>query len=259
MKKITCFSMFIALLFSSVLFMFQAVGQQSKFSDAKSTLGVNYIAPAAHQDQGGSRNGCQYILDDGSQESSIGLTLGGDIMWLNYFTATAGCEVIHTISLTWGVMSNGGPCRLFIYEDPDDDGNPDDAVLLIETGTTVVNANTNIFTNVSITPTAVSGGFFIAALYQNQPSGEYPCSMDETSYQANSWIAGAETAGTFDVNILTNNILAPVLIGDLGFGGNWLLRAEGSAQEVPVSDWAVIIGILLISGFSIYRFRRILF
>jgi hypothetical protein len=155
-------------------------------------------------------------------------------------------------------MSNGGPSRLFIYEDPDDDGNPDDAVLLVETTTTVVNANLSLFSSVSITPTQVSGGFFIAALCQNHLPGEFPAPLDQTASMGKSWIVAASPAGSFNVNMLTNNVIPPGIIDGFGFPGNWMLRAAGggSQTQVPLSDWMIFIGFSLIVVYSIYRFRK---
>lgn len=248
----------VMLTIGSVLFMVQTYGQHNDFIDGKSVLGKDYVIPEGQYAP--SDNGsCLYLVDDGSQENSLGLTLGGDIMWLNYFTATSGCEMINSFSLTWGNMTNGVSCRLILYEDPDDDGNPDDAVYLTETSTTVQNANTNTFTTVNITPTVVSGGFFVAALVPNHASGEYPAPLDETSNAMQSWLAGSDP-GTFDINDLSNNTLPVDLNGNYGFPGNWLLRAEGSpAGEVPLSGWSVVIGILLISSFLVIRFRRSIF
>ena len=237
--------------------MIQTYGQRNNFSDAKSVLGINYVVPGGQYEPGASRDACSYIIDDGTQENSLGLTAGGDIMWLNYFTATAGCELINTISLTWGLMPNGGICRVILYDDPNDDGNPIDAVYLTEASTTVANAYTNIFTTVSITPTPVSGGFFVAALYQFQPAGEYPASFDsDPPFHRNSWVSGAGTGGAFDVNNLSNNDIGLLLIDDIGYPGNFLLRAEGSANNVPLSNWALIIGIVLIGTFVFIRYRR---
>jgi hypothetical protein len=176
-------------------------------------------------------------------------------MWLNYFTAIPGCELINTISLTWGSYNNGGACRVILYEDPDDDGIPDDAVYLTEATTIVANANTNIFTNVSITPTLVSGGFFVAALIQDGSFG-WPAPIDQTLFQGNSWIAAGNLLA-FDVNNLPNNLFPPENI-DNYFPGNWLLRAEGGGAppEVPISNWALYIGIGLILVFAIVRFRK---
>ncbi len=175
-----------------------------------------------------------YTLDDGSSENSIGLGAGSDLMWLNAFEAVPGQEMITSIALTWGMFDAGDypvgvPTRVILYEDPDNDGDPTNAVYLTEATVNSVNPNTDIFTTVPISPTTVEGVFFVAALIQNQAAEIYPAPLDQSSvYQGASWVTGG-AAGSFDVNNLGNNALTPILIGDAGFPGNWLLRADGSS------------------------------
>jgi hypothetical protein len=251
------------LLLVSVFLLIQSFGQNNALRDAGSDLGHSYVTPPGGQhDPGTSRDACQYILDDGTIENAVGLTLGGDLMWLNYFTITGGCETINTVYLTWGLIPNGRPCRVILYEDPDDDGNPDDAIYLTETSTTVQNAwaffnpgEVMTFTTVGITPTTVSGGFFVAALIQNQLGGEYPGPMDATTNQGKSWVAYS-AGGTFDVDNLSSNTIYSM--GDIGLGSNLMLRAEGGGApaDVPLSNWALFIGIGLILAFAVVRFRK---
>ena len=187
------------LMLGSVIIMNQVNAQNNSFTDAKSALGDEYVILTSQQNSDAGRNGCAYVWDDGTHENSVGLTAGGDMMWMNYFTAMPGCEMIHTISLAWGLLNqDGGLCRVMLYDDPTDDGDPSDAVYLSEATTYVVNNDLDIFTSVSITPTLVTGGFFVAALYPNQFGGEYPGSIDQTSSQQNSWAVGNSTPFGFD-------------------------------------------------------------
>ena len=175
-----------------------------------------------------------YTLDDGSSENAIGLTNGGDVMWMNAFDAVDGAETIRSIYVTWGQagetgISAGHPTRVFVYEDPNDDGDPSDAVLLTEAQTTVQNPHTDTFTMVPIPATEVDGVFFIAALYQNHAAGAFPAPLDQSSApQGASWVAGTGTPGAFNVDDLTANALPPSNVDGLGFAGNWLLRAGTS-------------------------------
>ena len=180
-----------------------------------------------------------YQVDDGSSENALGLTNGGDIMWLNAFQVAEGAGVITEISTVWGSSRGGGlptnkPVRLLLYEDPDDDGNPSDAVLLRQVDTQVQNPHTDQFTTESIPETSVEGTFFIAALYQEQDAGTFPAPLDQSSdFQAASWIAAVDTPGGFNVDDLSENGIAPLEGSE--FEGNWLLRAEGvrSSQNEP--------------------------
>jgi C1A family cysteine protease len=182
-----------------------------------------------------------YTVDDGSSENSIGLINGGDIMWLNQFTALPGSETISSIALTWGTplypgdIPSGKPTTVALYEDPDDDGNPDDAVLLATASTSVTNPDSDLFTTVSITPSTVSGSFFVGALLPNQQAGEYPASLDQSApVSGRSWIVSSTTLGTFNLNDLSdpNHDVPLGLVESYGFPGNWLLRADAELPQL---------------------------
>ena len=175
-----------------------------------------------------------YQIDDGTAENAIGLTGGGDVMWLNAFEVVEGAGTITSIYTAWGSEGgtgqppSGAPATAYVYEDPNDDGDPADAVLLTSAETEVQDPGTNAFTTVPVTPTEVEGTFFIAVLYQNQTDGVFPAPLDESSeYQEASWVVGEGTPGNFNPEDLSSNSLPPDLLGNVGLPGNWLLRAEG--------------------------------
>jgi len=242
--------------------------QQSPASDAAIDFGLQTgeqnIPPGG---QMGTR-ASDYLIDDGSSESSVAISGGGDMMWLVPFDVIAGAEYIDNISLTWGNAAipgigppNGAPTRVILYDDLNNDGNPSDAVYLTEAPTNVANVDLDIFTVVPIIPTLVSGKFFVAALYQNQPAlpsppGYYPASKDNTTSAGVAWWVGESTPGAFDVIILTNNGSPPVV----PFPGNWLLRAHGTSSPfppgVPLASIWIVIAAAGMGGAAFFKFRR---
>jgi hypothetical protein len=179
--------------------------------------------------------GIEYSLDDGTHENRVGLTGGGDMIWLNQFNVQAGAETIRWVSLAWGAIADSTPATVLVYDDPNNDGNPDDAVLQTTAAVNSANANTDFFSVVPLAPTFVGNvgdSFFIGA-FINHPEGAFPTSLDETAPTAGrSWAAGGAT-GTGDiVNLVNNELLG--LIEDFGLPGNWLIRAFASAD--PDSD-----------------------
>lgn len=202
-------------------------------------------------------SGCDYLFDDGSIENSLGLTAGGDILWLNAFNATGGCEQIHTVSVAWGLVPDGLDCRIILYDDPNNDGDPSDAVYLAETTTVISNANTGIFADVSFPSTVVSDGFFVAALVQSTLTGEFPAAFDQNSSFGSSYVAGHGTPGAFDVMDLTNNDIAVVLMDDIGFPSNFLVRAVGepAPPTIPIGNSAILIVFGLITVMVLLRNR----
>ena len=79
----------------------------------------------------------------------------------------AGSEEITSVDVAWGPMTNGKPSTVLVYQDPNNDGDPSDAVLLTTADTTVANAGTDTFTSVPISPVTVSGKFFVGVLVRN--------------------------------------------------------------------------------------------
>ena len=179
-----------------------------------------------------------YQLDDGTSENALGL--GGlgdtyDMMWLNAFEAVEGASTITSISTTWGAAGSaaappaGQTGLALVYEDPDDDGDPTNAVLLSQSPITVQNPGTNTFTTVSIEPTEVEGAFFVAVLLEENAPSTFIAPLDESSeYQEASWFAGTSTGEDFNIEDLSANSTPPTEFGSVGFPGNLLLRAEGS-------------------------------
>ncbi len=194
------------------------------------------------------RSGCFYQLDDGTQEDQIGS--GGQIAWMNKFTATSGCTVIRGIDVAFGgaviQVPNGSLAKICVWEDPNDDGNPSDAILLAAQTVVVANANTGILTSYQLTtPVSVSGVFFVGAAYDN--AGLYPASVDyNAAYIPNStWYAVGSPVNLS--NLSSNSVLGP---GDaFGLLGYSLVRASGGSgpftyqgvlkdQGIPVTGLA---------------------
>ena len=181
--------------------------------------------------------GFKYSVDDSSSETSLlgNSTLGPrDVLWLNQFNAAPEADTITGISLAWGSPNqpaftiDGDPIVVALYEDPNDDGNPDDAVLLTTAEAQVVNPNTDQFATIPIDPTVVSDSFFVGALLPNQPStlgSGGPAAVDTTAPQENRSFVATAGNGAFNLNNLAaNSELQPLT------GGNWLLRAEAEAD-----------------------------
>ncbi|MEO1185576.1 MAG: SdrD B-like domain-containing protein, partial [Cyanobacteria bacterium J06636_27] len=158
-----------------------------------------------------------YQLDDGQLDRYRGgFTDGGgnslELLALNTFDTQTGLETIDSISV--GLGTNGNPSKVFIYNDPNNDGNPNDAIQLAEVNTSFTGTSGFGLVNLT-TPVTVSGTFFVGALYAG---GELAPVDEDSNAGQSSFIPGFSSG--IDTNDLSNNFSAiPVF-------GNLLLRAN---------------------------------
>ncbi|MFN9787593.1 MAG: hypothetical protein ACK57N_13570 [Planctomycetia bacterium] len=179
--------------------------------------------------------GCQY--DDGVSDNSIGLGAGGGIVWLNRFGSAGATATINSVSATYdtplfpGVGLIGLPVTACIWDDPNDDGNPSDCVLVAQVAGTVANQSADIYEVYNFgAPVSVSGVYFVGMAIQH-PAGEFPASLDQSGCPAGSngrsWVAG-NTAGAADIVNLAANPVALTDLDAIGFPGVWQVRADCS-------------------------------
>lgn len=116
--------------------------------------------------------------DDGESDQVLAVTLtpgAGSCMFARHGRLGSTARV-SAIEVVWGSLGNaaastlvdGAPASVAIWEDPNDDGNPADAVLLEEKPTAIHNHDTDIY-NVEQLATShlVSGYYFVGAIYRN--------------------------------------------------------------------------------------------
>ena len=171
--------------------------------------------------------GIDYVIDDGI----FGVVYGTfdspiDLIWLNPFTVTPANQYITHIAVCWlGTTPEGTPGTLMLYDDPNNDGNPDDAVLLATAPCVGHDAFGLGPAKFSILPIArtyvgtVGKRFFVGALMSCAPN-VFVAAADQTQPNpAQGWIVAA-FYGQGNINDLTANdgILAPI-------NGVFLLRA----------------------------------
>ncbi len=181
--------------------------------------------------------GCQY--DDGSSENSIGLTAGGEFLWLNPFGSIGAQTLVTSVSAAYGTPlfpgagpAVGTPVNVCVYDDPNDDGDPTDAVLISITAAVVGNVDNDVLDTYAV-PSAVLNGRFFVGVALIHPAGQFPAALDSAYCgSAQTWGVGSTTA-PFDYNVLTNNSFPPISISGI-FGGICLVRA-GCATNAGTS------------------------
>ena len=181
-------------------------------------------------------SGCTYSADDGGLETALGLGSGGGFGWFNRFDATAGCDIITAIEVVWGgpvqPPANGMAARVHLWEDPNDDGDPADAVLIADVPVVVTAAGTGAFVTHAIPPTRVSGAFFVGASLTHTPI-QRPASLDETAPVVAppvSYLA-ANPGGDFNAVNLGANVTPPATTAAFDLPGELLVRASSNPRE----------------------------
>ena len=186
----------------------------------------------------------EYLWDDGTTENALGLTAGGEIAWIHHFEVIGGDNVITGVSTCFGSplfpgnsgISPGQDFSVYVWSDPNGDGDPIDAVLLNETiGQAAAGSiETDVLQLVGVGNVALpTTSFFIGASVDQGP-GTFPAPMDETVNMHEAWVAGSGTMGGFDPHNLTGGI-GLMKLEDIGFPANWLLRADAIPEPATLS------------------------
>jgi len=169
--------------------------------------------------------------DDGVADNSLGWTAGGDMAWIQRFDMGASFN-LGSIQVVYGTAAfpgatpvNGSPARVLLYEDPNNDGDPSDVVLLQNVATTVANVDTDIYNTVSIPSTLVSGVFFAGAA-ELHAAGEFVATMDTNCpIGQQTWFFGDNAA--VPATNYANPSASPIPIDsflNVGFPTNLMVR-----------------------------------
>ncbi len=206
-----------------------------------------------------------YSVDDGSGESSLGMSINSDIVWLNQFTSVSGMEKITGLQIAFGANSSsdapadGSPVLAAIWSDPNNDGNPADAQVLNSVAGVVANSHTDTFVSFPFsTPTTIPVGdnFFVGFQHiETGGLGNYAVARDTSSDAGVSWIF-ANTSGTpLDLNNLGTAELGGTFTS-LGFAGNALIRAVASPVSAIPEPSSALPLLLCIATTMLARRRR---
>jgi len=175
-----------------------------------------------------------YKYDDGVGDNLYCNINGGEICFLHAFDSGPTGDTIEYVSNVYGSKlypgygpGNGHPTNIFIWDDPTNDMDPVDCVLLDKVGSNIQFEDLDIFVDTQLnTPFPnISQIFFVGvAMMHNGASGspvQYVCPLDDsTTHPLAVWRIGSSTK-PFDYNSLSNNQLYT-----RNTDGVWLLRAK---------------------------------
>ncbi len=172
-----------------------------------------------------------YILDTGVGSFNLGPSqFDANVTWLNSFDIIEGGEVITSVSISFGDITNNeghaGPDELTvaILNDPTNDHDPNDAVLLSTAVGQWVDTGFGEFVTYPIEPTQIDGVFFVAVMMEVIERAN-PASMDP-----NSPTAGEQSWLFYNPEPNLENLGSSPFILQMSqspFQGAWMVRAVG--------------------------------
>jgi hypothetical protein len=163
----------------------------------------------------------EYALDDGDGEINIGPALDADVLWGNYFFVEGGFDTVTTVRVALGTIPAGRDIELLVFDDPDDDLDPANAVPVASLpAQTFADEPNDHFYEYDLPDVAVSGGFFVAARMQ-LAVGDRPARLDSSTVLGRSWLMYGDP---IDPNGLG---ASPFILNmdDAPFPGTWMVRA----------------------------------
>ena len=195
--------------------------------------GVYLLRAACEPLEGGCR------LDDGFAETECGLGgTGGENLYLDVFGAPGEVATVTSVAMSWGSTNlpgfsipNGTGAQIRIFEDPNDDGIPNDAVLLQTQGLLTQDVDTGIFHATTFSPPVVVRGVYFVGVSIVCSPGQYPIGYDTTTPANNHswWIAQPSGALNYS-NLASAGIFGPNP-ASVGLDGVHMLRADCHPED----------------------------
>ncbi len=175
----------------------------------------------------------EYLLDDGSGTFNIGPSqFDANMIWMNSFEAVGGGELITRVRVSFGGLEDDNgvmgstAVRIGILNDPTDDHDPSDAVLVGSGSGVWVDAGFSEFLEFDVEPTVVSGVFYVAVemdiLQRANPARMDP---DSASGGGQSWLFYHDGMNLDDVG----SSLFVLRMSDSPFLGAWMIRGVGTS------------------------------
>lgn len=171
-----------------------------------------------------------YALDDGQPNSGIACSLAADYCWLQAYTTAGDEDAIVKVRVMFqpGSIPAGTRIAICVWDDPNDDGNPVDAVLAARTNSIVPAVRELRWTDYELPEAgAVRGGFFLGAYLTTDGCAAAVGLLDtDATVQGRAWYA-VTAPGQFEPQVMVRN--NPCRIETLGSGvrGVHMLRGEG--------------------------------
>lgn len=222
---------------------------------------------------GAQAQGNHYVYDDGGVDTGLSHAFDADFCWLQRFAAVGGTDTIVSVETAIGTpnqnpphVPNGSPITVCVWEDPNDDGDMSDALLVSMATSTVQNSGTGIINTYPV-PAATVHGFFFVGANVHVAGGLTAAPMDlQTPASHRTFYVINDPPSTFDPVHVYNGFWAHVETLGSSLNHCWVLRANGAAPApttycfpkvnsagcTPQLSWGGTPSLSAGSGFTIY-------
>lgn len=196
---------------------------------------ASFLAVTAFATSALAQTGNLYAYDDGHADTGLSYAFDADVCWLQRYTAVNGTETIVAVETAVGAPSvgapdvpNGTPITLCVWEDPNDDGLPDDAVLVSMAMGVVQSSGTGGLTSYAVPAAVVHGSFFVGAeVYVAGSLTGAPMDLQNPA-AGRTWFSIFDPPGTFDPAHVYNGFMDRVETLASFLNHCWVLRARGA-------------------------------
>jgi hypothetical protein len=184
--------------------------------------------------------GCR--KDDGVSDDAVGGNLGNGsgVLWIHAFGNAGDSTVISSVSSAYGTAAfpggappNGTPVLAGVWNDPTNDGDPSDAVLLATAPSTIQNVDTDILNQIDFNPPVVTSGvYFVGVGTTITASPQFMAPLDTSCVSSGGrvWIVGQNNGQPVNYANLSGNTIPPIDEDNI-LPGVWLLRADCTAKN----------------------------
>ncbi len=163
-----------------------------------------------------------YRHDDGTLNSAVSWP-HAHLAWLASHEVRPGHEIVTSVQVAWGSMPPGSPAKVALWRDPNGDGDPADAVPLMEVETTSSEEFTGSLVEVDVPDTWVGpvGSRFFVGVYGTFGSSWLPIAVDTDTTLASqrSYLVAS------DAPIQSDDLLSGAAVSGVIGDGDWMVRA----------------------------------
>ena len=172
----------------------------------------------------------EYRLDDGGAEFGI-RSEGTHMAWLSQYRVEGGASVIEAIEMVFVFLPENKPANIGVWSDPNGDGVPDDAQLLVSRSVNTTPRGVLRTFDIEDVDVGPDGTSFFVGAWCSVTSDDFPGALDTSGNTVigRCWLVGRD--GPIDPNDLAGGALAFETIEQALFPGKWQIRARSTSTS----------------------------